>query len=1014
MHSQRILHSSQCMRLCVVLGCVLAFGCDKTEGQGASSKKSRVSVPIVDWEPKPIELPKPVANAWSKIEDMHAAELSLWAGVGAPIELITFTSSGDNALVALADGQCHVIDPKTGESKQHWDAAGSGKLVALEVTLDDKHVVLQRQATGNIEVRKLADGEPVATFDHSPAKVSAFAVATDPRLVAVGDDAGSVLIWNIESGKALDKQKLNSDAPVSAISFSADCLKLFVAQSDSSSIAVLELPGLIPMISIEQSCSVPVRLVASWGGDILFVLTDDRIVQSFALREIPGFNVQPNHWFGGTGQWPGELANCFYIPPTGQVCCYLGGKSFEYRGLPSGALAGRDTTESEGAGPVGLSRDGAVAGTGFGDGSVRFYKMPGPALTSAGRQQVAGRAARALFAAKNYDELDPIANQWLDSTKAESNLWSLADSVHFWLSAPGSTDWPTHLEALEGWLKAKPQSRAAHYALAFARSDQGWNVRGGDIAVRTSGDQFQGFHEQLAEASKLLAAADALGNPSGPICALRIRVSMGLGRPKDELIALWQRGIEDGGNFPDLHSNIAQALLPRWSGDNGDVARIADQARKQLPPDVGLMAYAVMANMCLGLESASLLEPMGFDLDTLEEAAQTMIRLYPEGLTAKSGAAVVACARRDRAAARERLRSLAGEHYVPMWQNPHVRADFLEWSRGKAVASGYERSFLASWFGLTHVKFSDQPTGLITGGGEPANQIQLWDVTDGKRKAAIPYPTGLWPWFMSDDGRFLAGEMWMPTQRVLLMDQKTGRMITTRDGATHKSSCLSSDGHEFATSIGNQISVYDLDKMNAEPAHVITSSAQAARLTFPNQSKAWCLAVGGSDGALRCVSAEGKDLMPPVQLPRVIDRLTSVPGSAKVVAGGPRLLAIVDTASGQATKLVDAAAGEDASFTYSGLTASRDGRLVAAARSFSHALQAEHPYDIEIWDIIEGHKLHVFPGHEAEACNLSFSSDGNRLASGDKLGFVHIWDLKPVLEELKNMAAVPGARANVH
>ena len=108
---------------------------------------------------------------------------------------------------------------------------------------------------------------------------------------------------------------------------------------------------------------------------------------------------------------------------------------------------------------------------------------------------------------------------------------------------------------------------------------------------------------------------------------------------------------------------------------------------------------------------------------------------------------------------------------------------------------------------------------------------------------------------------------------------------------------------------------------------------------------------------------------------------------------------MVNLTTGDVRKLVDETPAEKDSFHYTVLAVSRDGAFAAAARAHSHPSKTDRPYEIEIWDLTRHDKCRTLPGHEASIHTLSFSADGQRLASGDTLGFVQIWNLKAVRDE---------------
>jgi WD40 repeat protein len=978
---------------------MLAYsGCNKSQAVTSDAAKSKASA-YVEWQPAPLALPKGVVVELTKDEDQHATPGPTWPGDGSPVGLIRFNLLGDTAFVAVASGVCHLVDPRTGESRQHWDALNKAKPVAMELTLDGKRVVLQYEDDQHLYIHELTDGKLVHKVGPPKTKISAFAVAADPRLLAVGDTTGALQIWNIESGKLLDEGTLLSpDARVTAIAFSNDCRELYVAQARSPKISVYELPGLDHKTMIERTFGVPVKLVPSWSGNWLFVVCHNRLADIIQLQPIADLQTKVHQSLGSGPIRRGELKNCFHLQKTNFVCCYLGGTAFDYYDPYLNPTGSADSESVEGIVEVALARDGAVAASGFQDGSVRFYTMPGPIKSLALRNSELGNNLRSHLQAEKYDELDELANASLGQVEPDAMRLSPSIILDEWLAyvADKSNDgWQSHLSSLQKWLDAKPQSRAAHYVLASTTKEYAWSLRGMDVAARTEPQAMLDFHEQLVKADKLLKAADEMGPPSAPICAIWMSVAMGLGRSKDEIVKLWERGIQQTPTHAPLHQNVGYALLPRWIGEQGDTAKLATRARTELPGDAGTLAYGAMAETFLRFESAASVVNAGFDLADLENAAQKVMAAYPQSSGGNNFAAVIACLRQDHAAAATRFVAVAAKVDQQMWRpSPPLVEKFRDWSQGKHVPTDAEFSFLASWTHLNQIAFAEDGTDLITLGADSFQQIRVWDVAHRKLNRVQPLPLILAPLFMSDRGTFIVCAQQGPERRIVLLDSTNGKMMSWPGVNLPRRGRISDDERQYAT-FGQdpQIAVYELEKPAKEPAHLLKLDANVNAVEFPHNQKVWNVVASEPNGRIRLLSEEGKDLIAPVQMSRAVQRLMAVSDSPRVLACGPGLLAALNVDTGLVVKLVDEMPGENDQFNYTALAVTRDGKLAAAARARSHPLKAERPYEIEIWDLSQNRKLHTLAGHEAAVHTMSFSADNQRLASGDILGFVQVWNL---------------------
>jgi WD40 repeat protein len=989
----------------VGLACNTSFAADKASDAPAA------------WKAMPIEIPKtPSDLKWTSDEEMYATEGPVWAGEGSAVALVRFDLNGKFALVALSDGVCHVLDPKAGESRRHWDTGNTAKLVAMEITLDGKCVVMQYEDRKKLFVRRLEDGKLLQTLAHADAPITTFAVAADPRLLAAGDTTSLIQLWDIETGKVMDKEKVHHPGGVpTAMVFSNDCQNLYVADNRSNKIAVHELPDLLYAHEIDQPCGVPLKMTATWSGNSLLVICEDRAAKMIRLRPTPGSNERMYQVVGSAAlaKGEGDLENYSYLQNVTIVGCYLGGTSFKYYGLDYGGLAGSKQDRRLENARVALTPDGSTAATGLSDGSVRFYRLPGPGTTETIRNRQYGARLRMLLKEENYSELDEQALQGMRQSQGMTTRWSRADLVQSWLTyTDQNTDegWKSHLARLQKWVEAKPESRAALWVLADAYKDYGWFLRGSDVVARTSPEAMLGHQEQLSKADKLLKEADALGPPSAPICTTWIWVSMGLGKSKSTIIGLWEKGLKDSAEYPPLHEGAARALLPRWMGEPGDVAKLADRALKEIPDEMGLVAYALMAGDYMTYEPVSTLLPSGFDIEILEKSAQAVVRKYSENLPAKNFAAIVACMRQDHKTAEDRMLALAGDFEQRKWNNPWQFNKFRLWSRGKPVQVDAERSFLASWIGLRQLMFENDGAHVLTLGLDGFQQIQSWDIASGQPQLIMPMPPEIITWLMSKQGRYFVFATMGTERSIVVMDRETHKSFTWPGVVKSKFACISDDEKQFASvDQDNRVVVYDLTENSNEPLHTITLDQEFRCLDIRNDSKTWSLIVGEAGGRLRVLSEEGKDLIPPVQLSQPALHLQIFPDAPRVLVGGDKLLAVVDIETGKVVNLADGTS-QDADLRYTALAINREGTIAAASRQHLNQPQSDQPFAIEIWDLAAARRVHVLPGHEAEVFTMSVSDDNLRLASGDRLGFVNVWNLS-ALELPKKPADSPAADA---
>jgi len=983
----------------LVFAMLLCLGCQKSND---AQPKNNVAAPAVmepDWSPAPMALPTPPTYRPTEDADMRTAQGASWPGAGPPVGLLKFNLTGDRVFVTLANGTCHVLDPKTGESHQHWNTGKSDKVVEMEIAIDDKRVVLRHANDDNLYVRDTLDGTLLRTIDSPKAKITAFALAADPRLLAIGTDAGVLQIHDIVDGKVLQEQRISSDgAAITAIAFSNDCQHVFAAWAGNSSIGVFQLPQLNLETSIEQPCGTPIRLISTWTGNYLMVLCEDNVAELFLLKQGDYPTAKVYGRYGATAIHHGKPENWFLLPECSRLCCYLGGEAYEYYNLFNIGIAGSQSTQTqeEPQPVVGLAPDGKQAATAFPDGTVRFYSLPGPGKTAFMRNTDFGKQLYGFLKAGNYDELDQLAQQALTETQSSITIWSRAELLSYYLgnltTAPSQEAWDTHLAQLQKWLDAKPESRAARLVVAVATKNYAWYLRGDRIAGRTEPEAFRVFYEQLLKADVLLKAADE-GTPSAPICAECITIAMGLQKGQEELTRIWKRGVEGSGAYSPLHSNLAYALLPRWGGGMGDVGRMANRAYEELSEEDRDIAYAAMAMLYVRIEPVIQLGVTGFDLDKLDGAIENVIKRCPEADGMLNLATIVACLRGDHAAAEARISRAAGNYDRELWRKPEIFDKFRHWAQQKQVSDGAERLLLTSWNALRQIAFADNPDELITLSNDFALPVHTWDLNDVRSHQAISLP-GFVPWFMSRATGWIVGQVGQQPQ-VMMFDRTTGRSYLRDDIDPQRYLCISGDEQQMAAyDRSGHITIYDLQNNSRKPLHTLELELTPVAVDFPSDQKVWSIAIADDDGKLRLVSEKGKDLNPPIKLASVAQRLLSIPGGSRLLVAGEGMLAVVDMASGKIQSLSDEQSSNRSPSFYSAIAVNGDGTLAAAGRVDSQSQVAGRPREIVVWDLKQGSKVRVLAANDEQIDTLAFSGDSKRLASGNALGFVQIWNLE--------------------
>ncbi|MDX1946962.1 MAG: WD40 repeat domain-containing serine/threonine-protein kinase [Pirellulaceae bacterium] len=287
---------------------------------------------------------------------------------------------------------------------------------------------------------------------------------------------------------------------------------------------------------------------------------------------------------------------------------------------------------------------------------------------------------------------------------------------------------------------------------------------------------------------------------------------------------------------------------------------------------------------------------------------------------------------------------------------------------------------------------------------------------DGKRLAA--------------GGRSLRFDDGPPYGMVLLIDGQTRQVARRIETPEPTSACaFSPDGTRL---------LYGRSDGDASPFHQwdLTNDAPAADVPFPGGAFAACFAadgrvvLGGNDARLHVVDAAGTDTpwQADADYPRGGTRRV---GGLVATPDGKHLLS---WGEGAAIRLWDGTTGREQlrSVGHQGrtpVTLSANGRYAAWTTPSPELVRIERrgglvaspetqldrpflPHERAIvFDIRERRIVFVVAGHAAAVEALALSADGRRLASGDSIGNIKLWDVASGNELISFSAHINGIRA---
>ncbi len=237
----------------------------------------------------------------------------------------------------------------------------------------------------------------------------------------------------------------------------------------------------------------------------------------------------------------------------------------------------------------------------------------------------------------------------------------------------------------------------------------------------------------------------------------------------------------------------------------------------------------------------------------------------------------------------------------------------------------------------------------------------------------------------SPDGSTLAGGAWDGT--IILWDAKTGEKLHTlaRSGGNVKTITFSPDGTTFASMYKDGMFIL-WDTLSGKMVYSHGYSNYADTITFSPDGNTLAIIVWNK--IILCDAHSGEEIQA-ITHPAE-DYFTFLEFS-------PDSKTFVTTFWDGSTRSLSSAIMWDASncdqlFSISGdsaevvsVTYSPDGNTLATG---------ENDGIVILWDAKSGKKIRSFTGHTGSVSNIAFSPDGSTLASGSEDGTIILWDLK--------------------
>jgi len=209
-------------------------------------------------------------------------------------------------------------------------------------------------------------------------------------------------------------------------------------------------------------------------------------------------------------------------------------------------------------------------------------------------------AIAGLLKQEKFAELDCLADAArAGKTRFPGGAWKLRN-IYIGLDSPKpghptQEDWLRHMELVQLWGQRKPNSVTAMIALSESYASYGWDARGDGYSNSVSESGWKLFGERMAKAKSILDENSALASKCPDWYIAMQKVAEGQSWDLRQVTALFQQAVKFEPDYSYYYRIYANYLLPKWSGEEGDAARFAEDTADRVGGEAGDILYFQIA-----------------------------------------------------------------------------------------------------------------------------------------------------------------------------------------------------------------------------------------------------------------------------------------------------------------------------------------------------------------------------------------------------------------------------------
>jgi len=305
-----------------------------------------------------------------------------------------------------------------------------------------------------------------------------------------------------------------------------------------------------------------------------------------------------------------------------------------------------------------------------------------------------GTAIRRMVEVEDFRQLDCIADTArLNKTRFPGGKWHLYIFYRNVSEVPGHAteeDWNNLIGHLQKWMLANPQSITAPVSLAEAYINFAWHARGDGYSDTVTQSGWKLFAQRIEQAKKILDTASSLPAKCPHWYLAMQSVARAEGWDVDKSTELLNQATALAPDYYYYYRSLAEYLLPKWGGEEGDAANFAQQSANRLGGAKGDMLYFRIGERLL-CPCADEHEFHRLSWPRLQKGYEAIEKEYGSSISNLNVLALMATKNNDSVAADAAFKRIGENYDVDVWVTEDFFHQMQAWAADLAPAEARAR-----------------------------------------------------------------------------------------------------------------------------------------------------------------------------------------------------------------------------------------------------------------------------------------------------------------------------------